>query len=190
MDEVHGAVVRRMPAAVFGLLVLLSAGASAAGTAASEGSRGWPLERAKQLPGYEYLFPISNASAPPRIRSAHYVLGELAARFWLELSDDEVLRIAKAAGALGVDRFNPLGLFRVRTPPSEVAMNRVMEELWESGAVVGYGADRKVQLLTIRVAAFGGVQLLGLMNGFDYLTLHPDFAKMREHKHRRIGYEQ
>lgn len=42
----------------------------------------------------------------------------------------------------------------------------------------GYGADRKVQLLTIRVATFGGIQLLGLTNGFDYLTLHPDFAKI------------
>ena len=89
------------------------------------------------LPGIEKLFSRPNASSSPRIiQGESHRAGEIIARFQLEVSDEEVLQIARQAGATEVVRKSPLGLFLLRGLPTEAATQRMLDRLWGRGEVV------------------------------------------------------
>jgi subtilisin family serine protease len=103
----------------------------------SSGIVGLPREALDHIRGIDDLFARANASAAPRIQpGAAFKLGELVARFRLEESDQDVLRIARQAGADEIVRKSPLGLFLLRGPKSEAATQRMIDLLWERNEVV------------------------------------------------------
>lgn len=121
------------------VLVVLAMTSPAAGQEqpATRRIMGLPMEAVEHIPGVRRLFEVRNASATPTIlRDEKFRLGEVVARFDLEQSDDDVLWLARRAGADRVVRKSPLGLFLIIGPPSQVATERVMVSLWETGRVV------------------------------------------------------
>ncbi len=127
---------RLFPARVRHILGILLLSAASSVAADSGNIRGRPPEALDELPGARKLFEVRNASAPPRIVNHNFKFGEIVARFWLELSDDDVKQLARRAGAPRVTRLSPLGLFLIKGPPSIRATERIMTKLWETGAVV------------------------------------------------------
>jgi subtilisin family serine protease len=100
------------------------------------------LESLGDFPGIATLFAQPAASSPPRIDLSHeFVPGEVVARFWPDLSDDEVKDVAQAAGAQQVERLSPLGLFLLHGPKDVQALEQVMENLWETETAVSIGAN-------------------------------------------------
>lgn len=98
---------------------------------------GLPMAAVEHIPGVARLFASPNASDPPVIiRGEPFRPGEVVARFRLELSDDEVLQLARRAGALRVVRKSPLGLFVLHGPQSQKATEQVMHRIWETGKTV------------------------------------------------------
>ncbi len=109
---------------------------------------GLPRPAVEHIPGIDGLFARPDASASPQIDpGSSFRLGEVVARFQLEVSDQDVLQIARQAGGHEVVRKSPLGLFLVRGPKSEVATQRMLDRLWERGEVVIASANYKAAKL-------------------------------------------
>jgi subtilisin family serine protease len=110
---------------------------------------GLSREAVEHIPGIDVLFARPDASAAPRIQpGSPFREGEVVARFQLEVSDVDVLRIARQAGAKEVVRKSPLGLFLVRGPKSEAATQSLVDGLWARTEVVTASANYTTARLT------------------------------------------
>ena len=80
------------PAAVVLVVLAMASPAAGQGQQAPRRIIGLPMEAVEHIPGVARLFEVRNASAPPRILpDEDFRLGEIVARFDLDLSDDDVL---------------------------------------------------------------------------------------------------
>ena len=138
---------RGIVAASWAAALLASAYGTLAGAQQESPSQLSPIhglsrEAVEHLPGIENLFARPAASAAPRIEpGSPFREGEVVARFQLEVSDQDVLRIAREAGAKEVVRKSPIGLFLVRGPKSEAATQSLVDGLWARTEVVTASAN-------------------------------------------------
>ena len=99
--------------------------------------QGLSMEALERFPGVSRLFEVSEASGTPRIApGSSYEPGEIIARFFLDVSDNEVQSIALQAGANEAVRLSPFGLFLLRGPTSDWEVEQIMENLAATGKAV------------------------------------------------------